>query len=264
MNAPTMHRLNLRQICVAAPALEPAVDAVRAAFGVEVCHRDPNVAKYGLVNALFVFGRAFLEIVAPVRGNTAAGRFIERSGGTGGYMAIFDCDDPQRRRAHAEALGVRVVNVLDYPGFHGIQLHPRDCRATMLEFDRTDGAEDPDGPYHPAGEHWRRAQRLDRVQGIALVEVESPDSAGIAAHWSRIFDAPLRDDARGPRIDFGLGAVRFVRAAPGTPERLRSAYVQVSDPPAVLAAARGRGLPLDEDGGFALAGIRFVPVGGPV
>lgn len=264
MNAVSTRRLNLRQICVAAPALEPAVDAVRAIFGVDVCHRDPNVAKYGLVNALFVFGRAFLEIVAPVREDTAAGRFIERSGGVGGYMAIFDCDDPQRMRSRIERIGVRVVNMLEYPGYRGIQLHPRDCRATMLEFDRTDGAEDLDGPYHPAGERWRDSKRLDLVQGIPLVEVESPDPADIATHWARIVGLPLRDDARRPRIDFDLGAVRFVRAAAGTPERLRSAYVQVTDPPAVLAAARRRRLPVDDDGGLALAGMRFVPVTGPV
>ena len=97
--------LNLRQICLAAPELEPVVDTVREVFGLEVCHRDPNVAKYGLENALFVLGRAFLEIVAPTRGETAAGRFIERSGGVGGYMAIFDCSDPERRRERAERLG---------------------------------------------------------------------------------------------------------------------------------------------------------------
>lgn len=50
-----------------------------------MCHRDAAVAKYGLVNALFVFGRQFLEIVVPAREGTAAGRFLERSGGQGAY-----------------------------------------------------------------------------------------------------------------------------------------------------------------------------------
>jgi hypothetical protein len=250
--------LNLRQICLAAPALGPAVDAVRDVFGVDVCHRDPNVAKYGLENALFVFGRAFLEIVAPTRPDTAAGRFIERSGGLGGYMAIFDCDDPARRRRLVEGLGVRVANELDYPGFRGIQLHPRDCRATMLEFDRTEGAHDLDGPYHPAGEHWRQWQRLDRVSGIPLIDVETPDPQGLAAHWSRLADRPLRQDGDRPRIDFDLGAVRFAGVPPGTPERLATAWVDVGDPGAVLDAARRRGLGVD-GGGFRLAGMRFVP-----
>lgn len=254
------HYLNLRQICLAAPELEPVVDAVREVFDLEVCHRDPNVAKYGLENALFVFGRAFLEVVAPTRSDTAAGRFIERSGGFGGYMAIFDCSDPERRREQAESMGVRIAHVLDYPGYWGIQLHPRDARATMLEFDRTEGARDLDGPYHPAGERWRDAQRLDRVRGIPLIEVESPDAGGLARHWSTLMQRPLRDDHQGHAvIDFDLGAVRFMRAQGGTPERLSAMHVDVADPPAVLAAAQRRGLRA-RDGSFVLGGMRMVPV----
>ena len=60
-------------------------------------------------------------------------------------------------------------------------------------------------------------------------------------------------------IDFDLGAVRFVQAPAGTPERLSAMHVQVTDPAAVLAAARRRGLAV-ADGGFMLAGIRMVPV----
>ena len=38
-----------------------------------VCHRDPAVGKYGLENALLPVGTNFLEVVAPVEANTAAG-----------------------------------------------------------------------------------------------------------------------------------------------------------------------------------------------
>ncbi len=228
-------------------------------FGLEVCFRDPAVGKYGLVNALFVFGHQFLEIVAPTREGTTAGRFIERSGGRGGYMAIFDCTDPERRRELVQTLGVRVANLLDYPGYWGIQLHPRDCRATMLEFDRTDGAQDIDGPYHPAGEHWRDAQRLDRVRGMPMIEVESPDAADLAGHWGRIADRPVVADAQGrPALRFEQGAVSFVAAPAGTPERLSAVHVDVADPGAVLAAAAARGCALDGDG-FMLCGVRIVP-----
>ena len=251
--------LNLRQIALAAPTLAPAEDAVREIFGLEVCFRDPAVGKYGLENALFVFGHAFLEIVAPTQENTAAGRFIERSGGQGGYMAIFGCTDPERRRALVESKGIRIASVLDHPGFFGIQLHPKDCRATMLEFDRTDGGQSLDGPYHPAGPDWQRLQRLDRVQGIPLIEVETPDPAGLAAHWAGLMDRPVSQDTSGaPRIDFDLGSARFV---PGAVERLATAQVAVTDPAAVLAAASRQGLSVD-DGGFHLAGMRFVPVRG--
>jgi hypothetical protein len=255
--------LRLRQICLVAPALEPVVDAVHAIFGLRVCHRDPAVEKYGLVNALFVCGHQFLEIVAPVRDGTTAERYLQRSGGRGGYMAIFDTHDPERRRAHAQALGLRIAHVMDHPAFFGIQLHPADCRATMLEFDRSLGNDDLDGAYWPAGPHWRDEQRLDLVGGIGGIEVQSPDPDDLAAHWARIIDAPLARNARGePTLQFELGGVRFVRAATGAVERMDALHIDVADAPQVLAAAQRFGCPADgsgADSGFLLSGVRIVP-----
>lgn len=251
--------LRLRQICLVAPELEPAVEQVWRIFGVEVCHRDEAVAKYGLANALFVFGHQFVEIVAPTRADTAAGRFLERSGGRGAYMAIFDTHDPEPRRALVESLGVRIAHTMEVPGFRGIQLHPRDARATMLEFDSSDGNEELDGAYWPAGPHWHEHQRLDRVAGIPWVEVESPAPADLAAHWGRLIDVPVSSDALGhPVLNFDLGAACFVA---GSTERLMALHVQVSDPAAVLTAAAVGGLPNDADG-FSLCGVRFVPQAG--
>ncbi|HEY0818014.1 MAG TPA: VOC family protein [Rhizobacter sp.] len=247
--------LRLRQICLVAPELESAVEQVRRIFGIEVCHRDEAVAKYGLVNALFVFGHQFLEIVAPTREGTAAGRFLERGGGRGGYMAIFDTHDPERRRSLVESLNVRIAHVMNAPGFHGIQLHPRDARATMLEFDRSDGNERLDGAYWPAGPHWLQYQRLDRVAGIPWIDVETPDLNGLAVHWARIIDVTIGVDDDETVLRFDLGGVRF---RPGAPERLAAVHVEVNDPAAVLAAARSEGLVLEE-GAFAFCGVRMLP-----
>ncbi|MFA7504951.1 MAG: VOC family protein [Burkholderiaceae bacterium] len=259
--------LHLRQVCLAAPSLEPAVDAIQEIFGLDVCHRDDAVAKYGLVNALFVFGHAFLEVVAPIDTaaslrSTAAGRFIERSGGQGGYMAIFDCSDPLERRARAESMGVRIAHTLDYPDFFGSQFHPVDCRATMLEFDHSTGAEDLDGFYGPAGEHWREQQRLDLVSAMPAIEVRSPDPADLAAHWGRIMaiEPQARDDG-GWALQFDLGMARIMPAPAGTPERLTAIDVAVPDPDKVLAAAARHGCPVEGDG-FFLAGATLRPVAG--
>jgi len=255
--------LRLRQICLVAPELEPVVDAVGAIFGLPVCHRDPAVARYGLVNALFVCGHQFLEVVAPTRDGTAAGRFLQRSGGRGGYMAIFDTHDPEHRRAHAQALGIRIAHTMDYPGFVGTQLHPVDCRATMLEFDRSTGNEDLDGSYWPAGPHWCDGQRLDAVSGLPWIDLHSPDAAGLAAHWARIIDWPLTHNMAGePTLRFELGAVRFVSAPAGSAERLAALHIEVADAARTCAAARARGCASEEDArgaGFVLAGVRCVP-----
>ena len=43
--------LRLRQICLVAPHLEASSALIGALLGVEECHRDSGVAKYGLENA---------------------------------------------------------------------------------------------------------------------------------------------------------------------------------------------------------------------
>ena len=82
--------------------IEPVIGDIADIMGLKVCYRDGNVAKYGLENALLPVDTILLEVVAPFQPGTAAGRFIEKTGGRGGYMAIFCCDDPDERGARAK------------------------------------------------------------------------------------------------------------------------------------------------------------------
>ena len=93
--------LRLRQICLVAPHLAPVISDISEIMGLNVCYRDGNVAKYGLENALLPVDTILLEVVAPFQPGTAAGRFLDKTGGRGGYMAIFCCDDPDARGKHA-------------------------------------------------------------------------------------------------------------------------------------------------------------------
>ena len=149
--------LRLRQICLVAPHLEPVISDISAIMGLNVCYRDGNVAKYGLENALLPVDTILLEVVAPTEPGTAAGRFLDKTGGRGGYMAIFCCDDPAARGKHANGIGVRTANVITHAPYHGVQLHPRDCRAAFIEFNHTEGSDDVLGPYPPAGPDWQKS-----------------------------------------------------------------------------------------------------------
>ena len=148
-----------------APQLEPVIGDIAGIMGLNVCYRDGNVAKYGLENALLPVDTILLEVVAPFQPGTAAGRFIDKTGGRGGYMAIFCCDDPDERGRNAKQLGVRIANVIDHAPYHGVQLHPRDCRAAFIEFNHTEGSDDILGPYPPAGPDWQKSIRTDVTQG---------------------------------------------------------------------------------------------------
>ncbi len=246
--------LRLRQICLVAPQLEPAVGDINEIMGVNVCYRDGNVAKYGLENALLPVDTILLEVVAPIRPGTAAGRFLDKTGGRGGYMAIFCCDDPDARARHAARLGVRVANVIDHAPYHGVQLHPRDCRAAFIEFNRTEGSDDVLGPYPPAGPDWPRSIRNDVTQALTGVEMQGPDPKGLAEHWGRILGLPVTSAQSGePELKLPNAGFRFVR---GESEIMSGLTFRVADVARVRDAARARGRAVSGDS-FELGGVTF-------
>lgn len=246
--------MRLRQVCLVAPHLEPVVSDLAAIFGLDVCYRDPHVGKYGLENALLPVDTTLLEVVAPFQDGTAAGRFLHRTGNRGGYMAIFACADPDERGRHAGTLGVRTANVIDHPPYHGVQLHPRDCRAAFIEFNHTEGSDNIGGPYPPAGPNWQSSIRTDVTQALLGVELQSPDPAGLARHWSAIIGAPVSVADNGdPEIVLVNGRIRFVK---GADELMTGVMMQVRDVDAVLSAAKTKGHAI-EGRSLLLGGVAF-------
>jgi hypothetical protein len=254
----TMSQMRLRQVCLVAPHLEPVVSDIAAILGLDVCYRDPHVGKYGLENALLPVDTTLLEVVAPTQPGTAAGRFIERSGGHGGYMVILSCEDPDERARFAAGIGVRTAHVIDNPPYHGVQLHPRDCRAAFIEFNHTDGSDDDFGLYPPAGPNWQDAIRHDVTRALLEVELQSPDHWDLAQHWSNVIGVPLTT-ARGgdPQIAFSNACLRFAR---GAREAMTGLTFRVNDVAQVLGRARARGLPCAGDA-FLLGGVTMRVVG---
>jgi hypothetical protein len=244
--------IRLRQICLVAPRLEPAIGDIAAIMGLDVCYRDPNVARYGLENALLPVDTILLEVVAPFQDGTAAGRFIERTGGRGGYMAIFSCDDPRERQRNAEAIGVRTAHVIDRPPYLGVQLHPRDCRAAFIEFNHTDGSDNARGPYPPAGPDWHKAIRNEVTQALVGVEMESPDPDGLAQHWGRIVGVPVSHEGV-PVLALPNCTFRFVK---GASDAMSGLTFRVRDTARVGAAARERGHAVTANS-FVLSGVNF-------
>lgn len=191
-----MSWVRLRQVALVAHDLSAVVDSLSSAFGLAVAHRDPGVAAFGLENAVLPVGSSFLEVVAPVREGTAAGRQLARLGGDGGYMVICHTDDHDAVRARLPGLGVRAV--VDTPAdddYRILQLHPSDTGGSFLEIDFQPGGSDADdGPWMPAGPSWQAARQVDVVRGLSGVTVQSRDPAGVAARWSAITGCDVVDD----------------------------------------------------------------------
>jgi hypothetical protein len=151
-------------------------------------------------------------------------------------------------------MGVRTANVIDHAPYHGVQLHPRDCRAAFIEFNHTDGSDDIHGPYPPAGPDWQKAIRTDVTQALVGVEMQSPEPQDLAEHWGRIIGIPVSRNANSePELALPNSTFRFVR---GACDSMSGLTFRVGDVAKVRDAAKAKGYPVNGDS-FFLGGLDF-------
>lgn len=243
--------MRLRQVALVARELEPVVEELRAVLGVPPGFHDPGVGEFGLRNEVLAVGDTFLEVVSPVRDDTAGGRFLERRGGDGGYMVLLQTPDLARDRKRLEELGVRVVFDIDLPDISSVHLHPRDVGGAILSLDEPR----PASAWRWGGPGWEDAARRGPEAAICGAEIEARDPEAMARRWGEVLDLPVgRDPAGGFAIDLEGGGLRFVREHTGRGDGLSGFSVRLSDPAPAVEVARSRGL-LDGAGRAHVGGV---------
>ncbi|MEO6623341.1 MAG: VOC family protein [Burkholderiaceae bacterium] len=246
--------MRIRQIVFAAQSLQQGRDALATLFHLDAPFRDPGVAEFGIGNAVFVFGDQFIEVISPVRPDTACGRHLARSGDSG-YMLILQTDDFARECARFAALGVRSVWSGEHPDISAMHLHPKDVGAAIVSVDQPR----PAAAWRWGGPSWNVQQGragLQRVRGITL---HAPDPKALALRWGEVFGRPA-PVALGDRWRIALtdGFADFkasptARASAG----VAGFTLAVAEPGAVLERARAAGLPVSGQS-FALMGADLV------
>jgi len=240
--------LRLRQICLVSSQLEKSVNDIRAVFGLDVCYRDPSVAKYGLKNALLPIGNNFLEIVAPFRDGTTAERFLKKRGGAGGYMVILECDDVVKRERRMLELDIRIINKLEYRSFQSIQMHPRDTGAAIIETGTDSRSGEGPGPWHPAGDNWETAVRTDVVSGLVAAELQSDDPRTLASRWSEVLDVEMDESTDGtPILRLENADLRFMTSLDNRGEGLTTLCLRTVNRTEILREAAAHGCKTDRD-----------------
>ena len=252
--------LTLRQICLVGIKLQPVLDDLMAVFGLEVCFVDEAVGTFGLENSLLPIGTNFIEVVSPVKENTAAGRYLERRGGDGGYMIITQADSAETQaacRARAQELGVRVAWEATHETGNYMQFHPADTGGAFFELD-WDEKNDHQGNWMPAGgTGWEKAVHTDVVSDILAAEIQSPDPESLAQRWSAITHISLKKDPSGHlEMPMSNAGVRFVEATDGRGEGLGAIDLKVADHGRLLKAADERNLKISENQ-LMICGVRF-------
>jgi hypothetical protein len=242
--------MRLRQIALVGADLAAAQAEIEAVLGLGRPYADPGVSKYGLENAVWPIGDTFLEVVSPKAERTTAGRLLDKRGGNGGYMAIFQTADIAEARARIAAAGVRVVDQADLKRAAMTHLHPKDTGGAIVSID----AMDPPEHWEWGGPDWRNQVRTDVSLQIVGAELQGEDPEAMANRWAEVLGA--RAEAKGDvwRIALDGGELRFTPLRDGRGEGLTAFDVAVRDAEAVRTRARKRGALAD--GAVVLCGAR--------
>ena len=215
-------RVRLRQAVLVAAELEPVASVLRAALDLDEPFRDPGVGEFGLANVVFALGDCFVEVVSPIEPDTAAGRYLARHGGDGGYMVIFDLEDLEGARERALGLGVRVVWQIDLPDISGTHLHPADVRGAIVSLDRSE----PYGTWRWGGPQWTGEIGAGASGRLAGVTLAVSDPASVAARWGEVLGLEVTCEDR-PMLRVDGGEVHFETAASESAEGLVEIAVEL-------------------------------------
>ena len=198
----------LRQLVLAAQELGPVQQALQDLLDAPAPHHDPDVGRFGLVNAVLAAGCDFVEVVSPSMPGTAAGRWLARRGGDGGYMLMIDGRQTLTAPDRLAALAVREVHRVELPDVVDVHLHPRDTGGVLLALD----AVSPAGSWRWAGPAWTGAGPTC-TGGLREVTVMVPDPREVARRWAELLDVPVVDGGCRLRLDDGRQTLSFVAGA---------------------------------------------------
>jgi hypothetical protein len=202
----------LRQVALVAHDGGRVAAGLQQAFGWPPPFRDPGVAEFGLANAVFAVGDTFVEVVSPIRPGTTAGRYLQRRGGDGGYMAIFQVPDLAAARRRIAGLGVRVVWMADLPDMAGTHLHPKDVPGAIVSLDWAE----PVQSWRWAGPSWTGGAPRHAPGGLTGLMIEVGDPLAAAHRWAAVLGISARSHGSAAVVelpDWGQ-RLRFVPARP--------------------------------------------------
>jgi Glyoxalase-like domain len=174
----------LRQAVLAAHDLESVAGTLRDRLELSEPFSDPGVEYFGLRNAVFALGSTFLEVVSPVREDTAAGRLLARRGGDCGYMLMFQVGDLAAARERAAGRGVREVFGVELDDISEVHLHPGDMRGAIVSL----SSPQPPDAWRWAGPGW---QGRSAPLSLAGATIAVGDPGAVADRWGDVLGAPV-------------------------------------------------------------------------
>jgi methylmalonyl-CoA/ethylmalonyl-CoA epimerase len=121
-------------IGVAVEDLDEAVALYEGRLGMPVQHRE-TVEEQGVEAVLMGVGESHVELLRPLGGDTAVGRFLERSG-PGLHHVAYGTDDIESALEAARAAGLRLIDERPRTGIRQSRVafvHPKSTGGVLTE-----------------------------------------------------------------------------------------------------------------------------------
>jgi hypothetical protein len=229
--------MRLRQVALVATKLAPVRRQIFSLLGLDRDFKDPGVEEFGLENSVMTIGDTYLEVVAPVKEDTTAGRLLERRNGDGGYMVIVQTDDLARESERVEKLGVRKVWEVDLPDAKAFHMHPKDLGGAIASIDQMN----PPESWRWAGHDWqkRRASLVDETVGV---EIQSEDVDEMADRWADVFGREVSFGEDCLTIVLERGQIRFVEDLNGRGDGVSGVDFRTRKLDSIVDIAKQQGL----------------------
>tara|TARA_B100000965_G_C19361956_1_gene656393 strand:+ start:74 stop:814 length:741 start_codon:yes stop_codon:yes gene_type:complete len=244
--------MRVRQLVLVANERDPIVNDLESLFKIQVSFYDPGIKFFGLENAVLPVGDTFLEVVSPIEQETTAGRYLERRGGSGGYMVIIQVEDFESTKKRVEDNNMRVVYESEDPKARAIHLHPKDVGGAILSLDFMD----PESSWKWAGESWKSKINNDVVEELNGVFIQSENPENMLQKWEAALGIKGTKEIEGHTINLGSSRVVFVKDEDGRGDGPSAFEIKVKNPQDVRDRAEHLGL--IDNGEVSIGGVKFL------
>jgi hypothetical protein len=176
---------------------------------------DPLLAMLQLADFTAPIGPdTYVEVLAPTTAGHSVARWLNRVGGSSGWVLSTQVPSLDGVKERAAEHGVRIAVETQAMGKDIIQLHPLDV-GVLLELDAFLPRHQWFWDDTPAAQA-AQANRSTKVDDILAVDVAAEDPAAMAATWAAIIGLePPAGTADGAAIAFSRRTIRFVPATAG-------------------------------------------------
>ena len=247
--------MRLRQLVFVSKERDELSRKICNIFDLKETFHDPGLINFGLENVLIPLDDTFFEIVMPVRENTTAERFFEKTGGEGGYMIIVDVEDFEHENERVENSEIRIIWNGDRQeeGIHArtIHLHPKQVGGAILSLDKMI----PENEWLWAGTKWQEHinnSLVDRLSGVIL---QSSDPDKLCSQWELALGKE-RDSGAMLNISLDQSNISFIKDSNSKEDGIYAFVIKTLDRSAILEKAKSKGFFVNDE--ISLGGVKII------